>query len=85
MLGGECEGCRAAPAVTDDEQALLAENVMGAAHAWSASCVGSTARRRTSMSSSRLSRGTWSSSANDSAGTRAFELVAAGGRADRHW
>jgi hypothetical protein len=33
----------------------------------------------------RLSRGTWSSSANDSAGTRAFELVAAGGRADRHW
>ena len=28
---------------------------------------------------------TASSSANDSAGTRTFELVAAEGRADRHW
>ena len=29
MLGRECKGHRAAPVVTDDEQALLTENVMG--------------------------------------------------------
>jgi len=29
MLGCEREGHRAAPVVTDDEQALLTENVMG--------------------------------------------------------
>ena len=29
MLGCECKGAWAAPVVTDDEQALLAENVMG--------------------------------------------------------